>query len=57
MDDPAAIEFLRIAERYRRMSGGELLVLIPQSSELTPMAPEALANEIRSRGLKAEAEN
>ncbi len=57
MDDPAAIEFLRLAERYRRMSDGELLVLIPQISELTPMAQEALANEIQSRGLKAETEN
>jgi DNA-directed RNA polymerase subunit M/transcription elongation factor TFIIS len=54
--DPAAGEFLRISERYRRMSDGELLVLIPQSSELTPFAQEALANEIRSRGLKAEVE-
>ncbi|MGB9206484.1 MAG: hypothetical protein WCB94_21185 [Terriglobales bacterium] len=55
--DPAAGEFLRISERYRRMSDGELLVLIPQSSELTPFAQEALANEIRSRGLKAEVED
>jgi len=55
--DPAGQEFLRIAERYRQMSDDELLVLIPQSSELTPFAQEALANEVRSRGLKAEAEN
>jgi len=53
--DPAGQEFLRIAERYRQMSDEELLVLIPQSSELTPFAQEALANEVRSRGLKAEA--
>src|SRR5208282_3195142 len=52
--DPAGQEFLRIAERYRQMSDEELLVLIPQSSELTPFAQEALANEVRSRGLKAE---
>jgi DNA-directed RNA polymerase subunit M/transcription elongation factor TFIIS len=39
------------------MSDEELLVLIPQSSELTPFAQEALANEVRSRGLKAEAED
>ena len=50
-------EFLRISERYRQMSDGELLVLIPQSSELTPFAQEALANEVRSRGLKAEVED
>ncbi len=55
--DPAAGEFLRISERYRQMSDGELLVLMPQSSELTPFAQEALANEVRSRGLKAEVED
>jgi DNA-directed RNA polymerase subunit M/transcription elongation factor TFIIS len=55
--DPAGQEFLRISERYRQMSDGELLVLMPQSSELTPFAQEALANEVRSRGLKAEAED
>ena len=55
--DPAAGEFLRISERYRQMSDDELLVLIPQSSELTPFAQEALANEVRSRGLKAEVED
>jgi DNA-directed RNA polymerase subunit M/transcription elongation factor TFIIS len=54
--DPAG-EFLRITERYRRMSDGELLVLMPQSSELTPFAQQALANEVRSRGLKAEVED
>ena len=55
--DPAGQEFLRISERYRQMSDGELLVLIPQSSELTPFAQEALANEVRSRGLKVEVED
>ncbi len=55
--DPGGVEFLRMAERYRRMSDGELLVLIPQSAELTPFAQEALANEVRSRGLKAEVED
>jgi len=55
--DPAGQEFLRISERYRQMSDGELLVLIPQSSELTPFAQQALANEVRSRGLKAEVED
>ena len=55
--DPGGQEFLRISERYRQMSDGELLVLVPQSSELTPFAQEALANEVRSRGLKAEVED
>jgi DNA-directed RNA polymerase subunit M/transcription elongation factor TFIIS len=54
--DPAGQEFLRISERYRQMSDEELLVLIPQSSELTPFAQQALANEVRQRGLKAEAD-
>lgn len=53
--DPAG-EFLRISERYRQMSDDELLVLVPQNSELTPFAQQALANEVRSRGLKAEVE-
>jgi DNA-directed RNA polymerase subunit M/transcription elongation factor TFIIS len=51
--DPAGQEFLRISERYRQMSDEELRLLIPQSSELTAFAQEALANEVRSRGLKA----
>ncbi len=54
--DPAGAEFLRISERYRQMSDEELLVLIPQSSELTPIAQQALAGEVRQRGLKPEAE-
>ena len=54
--DPAG-EFLRISERYRKMSDDELLLLIPQSSELTPFAEQALASEVRSRGLKAEVED
>ncbi len=55
--DPAGGEFLRISERYRQMSDDELLILIPQSSELTPFAQQALANEVRSRGLKADVED
>lgn len=55
--DPGGQEFLRISEHYRQMSDDELLVLIPQSSELTPFAQEALANEMRSRGLKPELED
>ncbi len=51
--DPAA-EYLQIAERYRQMKDEELLVLMPQISELTPSAQQALANEFRSRGLEVE---
>jgi len=54
-DDPAG-EYLRISERYRQMSDEELLVLMPQSSELTPFAQQALASEARTRGLKVEIE-
>jgi DNA-directed RNA polymerase subunit M/transcription elongation factor TFIIS len=54
--DPAG-EYLRISERYRQMSDEELLVLAPQSSELTPLAQQALASELRSRGLKIEVQN
>lgn len=46
-----------MAERYRQMSDEELLLLVPESSELTPFAQQALANEVRSRGLKAETES
>ncbi|MFZ3265574.1 MAG: hypothetical protein WA172_16325 [Terriglobales bacterium] len=53
--DPAG-EFLRITERYRQMSDSELLVLIPQSSQLTQFAQQALASEVRSRGLRLEDE-
>ena len=47
-------EYLRIFERYRKMSDEELLLLIPKRDELIPFAQEALANEVRSRGLQAE---
>jgi DNA-directed RNA polymerase subunit M/transcription elongation factor TFIIS len=56
LSDSAGQEFLRISEHYRQMSDEELLVLIPESSELTPFAQQALANEVRQRGLKAEAD-
>jgi hypothetical protein len=54
--DPAG-EYLQIAERYRQMKDEELLVLMPQISELTDAAQQALANEFRSRGLKVETES
>jgi hypothetical protein len=47
-------ELLRFAERYRRMSDGELRALMPQTSELTAIAQQALATEVRQRGLKLE---
>lgn len=53
--DPAG-EFLRVSERYRQMSDSELLVLTRQSSELTDVAQQALANEISHRGLKLQPE-
>jgi len=55
--DSAAGEYLRLSERYRQMTDEELLLLVPQSSELTPSAQQALANEVRSRGLKLEIED
>lgn len=47
-------ELLRITERYRQMTDEELLLLVPQSSELTPLAQQALASEVRQRRLKVE---
>lgn len=47
----AAGEWLRIAEHYRNLSDGELIVLARQKSALTPVAQQALANEISSRRL------
>jgi hypothetical protein len=51
--DPAG-ELLRIAERYRQMSDEELLVLVPEISELTSPAQQALASELQRRGIKVE---
>jgi len=51
--DPAG-EYLRLAEHYRQMNDEELLELIPQRDELTPAAQQALAIEVRQRGLKVE---
>jgi len=56
MDAPnPAAEYLRLSERYREMKDEELLALVPQSDKLTPFAQQALASEIRQRGLKVEA--
>jgi len=55
MDTPdAAAEYLRISEHYRQMKDEELLALAPQTDSLTPFAQQALATEIRQRGLKVE---
>ncbi len=53
MLDPAA-EYLRLAEHYRQMRDEELLQLVPQTEKLTPLAQQALASEVRHRGLKIE---
>jgi hypothetical protein len=53
--DPAT-EWRRLAELYRQMANGELLALARTMSELTDVAQEALANEIRRRRLKVEPE-
>jgi DNA-directed RNA polymerase subunit M/transcription elongation factor TFIIS len=49
-------EFLRISKHYRRMTDDELLALARQTTELTPIAQEALANAISERRLKVEPE-
>ena len=51
--DPAG-EFNRITERYRQMADEELLHLAPEKASLTPLAQDALASEMRQRGLKVE---
>jgi hypothetical protein len=52
MDMPdAAGEWLRIAEHYRSMSDGELIVLARQKSALTAIAQQALRDEISNRRL------
>jgi DNA-directed RNA polymerase subunit M/transcription elongation factor TFIIS len=48
----AAGEWRRLAEHYRQMSDGELLVLARQHSELTDVAQQALAQEMLHRKLK-----
>jgi hypothetical protein len=52
----SASEYLRIFEHYRAMADEELLALFPQMAELTPPAQQALANEIRQRGLQEKAD-
>jgi len=53
--DPAG-EFLRMSEHYRHITDGELVALARKPSELTPIAQEALANEISERKLNVQPE-
>jgi len=53
--DPAT-EWRRLSELYGQMDEGELLALARQKSELTDVAQEALATEIRQRRLKVQPE-
>lgn len=46
-----ASEWLRLTERYRRMSDGEIVSLAQQASELTEAAQQALAGEVSRRRL------
>jgi DNA-directed RNA polymerase subunit M/transcription elongation factor TFIIS len=49
--DPAG-EWLRLCEHYRKLSDDELVGLALQTSELTEVAQQALAQEIANRRLK-----
>jgi DNA-directed RNA polymerase subunit M/transcription elongation factor TFIIS len=49
-------EFLRISEHYHRLTEDELLILARRKEDLTPMAQEALSNELAHRRLKLEPE-
>lgn len=49
--DPAG-EWLRLSEHYRQLSDDELVGLALQTSELTDVAQQALAQEIANRRLK-----
>jgi hypothetical protein len=52
----SATEWRRLAELYGRMADGELLALARKQSELTDVAQDALANEMRFRKLKLQPE-
>jgi hypothetical protein len=51
--DPAG-EWLRLSEHYRRLSDNTLLDLGRQTSDLTDVAQQVLAQEVASRGLKIQ---
>jgi DNA-directed RNA polymerase subunit M/transcription elongation factor TFIIS len=54
--DPAG-EWLRLREHYRQLSDGELVHLARQTSELTDVAQQVLAQEIANRRLKIPPED
>jgi hypothetical protein len=45
----AATEWRQLSELYGRMADGEMLALAWKQSELTDVAQDALANEVRFR--------
>lgn len=51
-----ALEWLRLAEHYHRMTDEELLELSSKSSDLTDIARQVLASEMSHRGLNPVAE-
>jgi len=53
--DPSE-EWRELSERYRQMSDEEIAVIARKSSDLTDVAQQALAGEVRHRGLKIEPE-
>ena len=53
--DPAG-EWLRLSEHYRQLSDDELVGMARQTSELTAVAQQALAQEIANRRLKLQPE-
>jgi DNA-directed RNA polymerase subunit M/transcription elongation factor TFIIS len=52
----SATEWRRLTELYGRMADGELLALARKQSELTEVAQDALANEMRFRKLTLQSE-
>jgi DNA-directed RNA polymerase subunit M/transcription elongation factor TFIIS len=54
--DPAN-EYLRLSERYRDITDGELIALARRSSELTDVAQQALASEVSRRRLEIAPED
>jgi DNA-directed RNA polymerase subunit M/transcription elongation factor TFIIS len=53
VEDPnPGAEWLRLSDRYRKMSDDDLVVLARQESELSDVARQALASEISQRRLK-----
>ena len=53
--DPAG-QWMRLSEHYRQLSDDELIGLALQTSELTDVAQQALAQEIANRSLKLPSE-